>query len=271
MDVDVDLSSSTMPAIPVSDPSDPRLADYRDLKDNRLNQDTGKLIAESEGVVRMLLASPLTTVSVLLSPTRHESLAATLASHPDLPVYVAPQPILDAITGFHVHRGCLALALRPRSPVLPADTRRLLVLEDLVDVDNLGSLIRSGAALGADGVLLSPQCADPYYRKAIRTSTGHVFTLPIVRAQRWPAALDALRSTHQVVGLTLSPRAIPLTQWQPRERVALVLGTEGTGLSEAAVAACDLEVTIPMHRADSLNVAVAGAIVLHHLGAHLAV
>ncbi len=253
--------------VPIGDADDPRLLDYRELKERRLAEDSGKLVAESELVVKKLLESGLRVVSVLVAPPRLAALEPALrAAEGDYPVYLASQEILDRVVGFHVHRGCLAVALRPAAPRLPDELETLVVLEDLVDVDNLGSLVRNAAALGGEALLLSPRCADPYYRKAVRTSTGHVFAMPIVRARSWPGELAALKPRFQLLALTLSERARPLHELALSPRVALVLGTEGRGLSPEAVAACDVEVTIPMApRADSLNVATAGALALYQL------
>lgn len=254
----------TVPHIePIDDPCDERLAPFRELKEARLAREQGLFIAESEVVVRKLLASPLVTRAVLVTPTRLVSLAPHLGS--GYPVYVAPQGVMDDVAGFHVHRGCLAAAERPHAG-LPPHARRVVVLEDLVDVDNVGSLVRNAAAFGADAVLLSPGCADPFYRKAVRTSAGHVFTLPVVRASAWPGDLEALGRDFTLVGMVVDPGTPSIAALPSLERAALVLGTEGTGLSRAARGVCHHLVTIPMAPvADSLNVAVAGAVALYAL------
>ncbi len=249
---------------PIDDPDDPRLVDYRELKEHRLREESGKLVAESERVVQKLLASSLTVHSVLLTPTRLASLKTSLCG--TYPVYVASQAVLDTIVGFHFHRGCLAVAARPSAATIPPGARCVVVLEDLVDVDNLGTMVRNAAAFGADAVLLSPRCADPFYRKAIRTSTGHVFFVPIVRAQSWPTALVELKRRMRLLGTSLSPRAKPLAHLQAPAQVAVLFGSEGNGLSEAAAALCDELITVPMAPpADSLNVSAAGAVVLYQL------
>ena len=254
----------------VTDPADERLADYRQLKEHRLGEESGKFIAESELVVRKLLASPFEVSSVLVTAPRLRALeaAGALAGRPALPVMVVPQEVMDGVAGFHVHRGCLAVGRRPDAAVVPAGARAVVVLEDLVDVDNLGAMARNAAALGADALVLSPRCADPFYRKAIRVSAGSVFFLPIVRAARWPEDLVALRQSH---GLTLLAAvvggdAVPVTAMKAPERFALVLGSEGPGLAAGTRDACDVRVTIPMAAgADSLNVATAGAVMLFEL------
>jgi tRNA G18 (ribose-2'-O)-methylase SpoU len=145
----------------------------------------------------------------------------------------------------------------------------VVVLVDLVDVDNLGAMARNAAAFGADAMLLSPRCADPFYRKAVRTSAGAVLSLPIIRATRWPDDVLALRDQgFALVGAVLDERAIPLAGFVPPARLAILFGSEGPGLDEATKRACDTLVTIPMAKSpavDSLNVATAGAVVLYHI------
>jgi tRNA G18 (ribose-2'-O)-methylase SpoU len=252
----------SLPAIEIRDPDDPRLVDYRSLKERHLNAEGGRFVAESERVVRRLVASGLGVRSVLLTAPRLATLADALAG--PFPVFLAAQPVLDAIAGFHVHRGCLAIGERPPPPPLPRGARALVVAEDLSDVDNLGALARHAAAFGADALVLSPRCADPFYRKAIRVSLGAVFNLPIARASAWPGDLEALRDDGvTILGAVVEPGAIPLARFEAPARFALLLGAEGPGLSGAARAACDHLVTIPMSAgADSLNVATAGAIFL---------
>jgi tRNA G18 (ribose-2'-O)-methylase SpoU len=275
------------PRFEVTDADDPRLADYRALKERHLNAESGRFVAESERVVRRLLASSLRVCSVLVTPPRLRALEDALAApdvtgprplhallapsppRPDFPVYVATQEVLDAIAGFHVHRGCLAIGERPTARALRADARGVVVLEDLVDVDNLGGIARNAAAFGADALVLSPRCADPFYRKAIRVSLGAVFDLPIVRLARWPDDLDVLRQLGlSLVASVVSPAATPLPRFRAPPRWALLLGAEGPGLSPGAVLKCDESVTIPMSTstgADSLNVATAAAVMLYAL------
>ncbi len=253
-----------LPPIEIADPDDPRVAGYRALKERAVIEG-GRFVAESERVVRRLIESGLGVESVLLTAPRLATLADALSG--PFPVYLAPQEVLDGVAGFHVHRGCLALGVRPPARPLPQDARTIVALEDLTDVDNLGAIARHAAAFGADALLLSPRCADPFYRKAIRVSLGAVFVLPIVRATSWPDELDRLRGEGiQVVGAVLDPDATPLDRFARPPRVAVVLGAEGPGLTAAARAACDLRVTIPMSpQADSLNVATAAAIFLYAL------
>jgi tRNA G18 (ribose-2'-O)-methylase SpoU len=263
------------PPFEITDADDPRLADYRALKERHLNAESGRFVAESERVVRRLLASHLRVHSVLATPPRLRALEDALGrdapgpARDGLPIYVAEQAVVDAIAGFHVHRGCLAIGERPAARALPADARGVVVLEDLVDVDNLGGIARNAAAFGADALVLSPRCADPFYRKAIRVSLGAVFDLPIVRLARWPDDLDLLRKLgFSLLAAVLSPTATPLPRFAPPARWALLLGAEGPGLSPEAVLRCHHSVTIPMSTstgADSLNVATAAAVMLYGL------
>ncbi len=255
----------SLPPIAIDDAADPRLRDYRALKEHRLTAEGGRFVAESERVVRRLIGSGLPVQSVLLTAPRLATLADALAG--PFPVYLASQEVLDGVAGFHVHRGCLAIGARPPVARIPAGARAVLVLEDLTDVDNLGAIARHAAAFGADALLLSPRSADPFYRKAIRVSLGAVFTLPIVRAERWPDALADLRADGlALVAAVVAPDATPLSRFPAPARFALLLGAEGPGLSAAARAACDHQVTIPMGPgADSLNVATAAAIFLYAL------
>jgi tRNA G18 (ribose-2'-O)-methylase SpoU len=253
-----------LPPIEIADADDPRVAGYRTLKERAVIEG-GRFVAESERVVRRLIETGLGVESVLLTAPRLATLADALAG--PFPVYLAPQDVLDGVAGFHVHRGCLALGVRPPAPQLPPDARTIVALEDLTDVDNLGAIARHAAAFGADALLMSPRCADPFYRKAIRVSLGAVFALPMVRAGAWPGELARLRDDGiQVVGAVLDAHATPLDRFARPPRMALLLGAEGPGLSAAARAACDHLVTIPMSpQADSLNVATAAAIFLYAL------
>jgi tRNA G18 (ribose-2'-O)-methylase SpoU len=250
---------------------DARLADYRDLQDRRLGEQSGRFIAESEMVVRKLLAAGLPIESMLLTAPRLASLESAIAAAPgDFPVFMVPQPVMDQIAGYHVHRGCLAIAGRPRHEAIPPGARLVVVLVDLVDVDNLGAIARNAAAFGVDALLLSPRCADPFYRKAVRTSAGAVLSLPIVRARRWPDDLSDLRSSRgfSLVGAVLAEDAKPLATFEPAERVALLFGAEGPGLDATMQRLCDHRVTVPMAKApgvDSLNVATASAVFLYQI------
>jgi tRNA G18 (ribose-2'-O)-methylase SpoU len=249
---------------------DPRLADYRDLQDQRLGPESGRFIAESEIVVRKLIAARLRIHSLLLTAPRLAALEPALAAaEGGVPVFLVPQTVMDRIAGFHVHRGCLAIAQRPCWAALPPQARTVVVLVDLVDVDNLGSIARNAAAFGVDAILLSPRSADPFYRKAVRTSAGAVFSLPIVRAASWPDDLLALRERgFALVAAVLGDDALPLASFVAPERRAILFGSEGPGLEPSIQRLCDHRVTIPMAKSpgvDSLNVATASAVFLYHI------
>ncbi len=266
---------------PVTDPADPRLADYVSLTDvalrSRHEPAKGLYIAESSTVLERALRAGHRPRSVLLAPRWVPDLERMLAAQPDdgtsVPVLVADEPVLEAITGFHVHRGALAAMHRPPLPSVAdvlagarggAGARRVAVLEDVVDHTNVGAAFRSAAALGVDAVLVTPRCADPLYRRSVRVSMGTVFQVPWTRIDPWPDGIDLLRDHGFVtVSLALADDAITLDDLvaDPPERLALVLGAEGHGLKPATVAASDLVVRIPMAGGvDSLNVAAAGAV-----------
>lgn len=265
---------------PVTDRDDPRLRDYVGLTDvalrTRVEPANGLYIAESSTVLGRALRAGHRPRSVLLAPRWLPDLEAMLADVPGddaVPVYVAEEAVLEAITGFHVHRGALAAMHRPDLPSVAdvlasarggAGARRVAVLEDLVDHTNVGAAFRSAAALGVDAVLVTPRCADPLYRRSVRVSMGTVFQVPWTRIDPWPDGVATLRAAGFVTAsLALSDDAVSLDELvaDPPERLALVLGTEGDGLSPAAVAAGDLTVRIPMAGGvDSLNVAAAAAV-----------
>jgi tRNA G18 (ribose-2'-O)-methylase SpoU len=190
----------------------------------------------------------------------------------DAPLYTATPRVLEAITGFHVHRGVLASfhrrPLRSVEEVL-AGARRLAILEGLNSHTNLGALFRSAAALGIDAVLLSPTCADPLYRRSVRVSMGEVLAIPYAKAEPWPTALETVRAAgFTVLAMTPADDAVPLQRLtaEQRQQPALLLGAEGPGLTRQALAASDLPVAIPMrHDVDSLNVATAAAIAFWEL------
>ena len=260
---------------PVTDPADERLADYVSLTDvalrSRQEPAKGLYIAESSTVLGRALAAGHRPRSVLLSPRWLPDLERLLAGLPAddgvVPVYVAEEPVLEAITGFHVHRGALAAMHRPvLEPVaaLLAGARRVAVLEDIVDHTNVGAAFRSAAALGVDAVLVTPRCADPLYRRSVRVSMGTVFQVPWTRIEPWPDGISVLREAGFVTAaLALSDDSITLDALvaDPPDRLALVLGAEGHGLKPVTVAESDLVVRIPMAGGvDSLNVAAAAAV-----------
>ncbi|NHI18373.1 RNA methyltransferase [Phycicoccus endophyticus] len=257
----------------IEDAADPRLADYVSLTDvalrRRLEPAGGLYVAESEKVIRRALEAGHRPRSYLMAERWLSDLADVVADaqRDRVPVYVGEHEVIERLTGFHLHRGALAAMHRPPLPPLGqvlADARRVLVLEDVVDHTNVGAVFRSAAALGMDAVLVTPRCADPLYRRSVRVSMGTVFQVPWTRVDPWPGGVEALRGLgFHVAALALSPDAVTLDALagDPPERLALVLGTEGDGLSPRTVAAVDTVVRIPMAGGvDSLNVAAAGAV-----------
>lgn len=267
--------------IEIRDPADSRLSDYLGLTDvalrRRLEPAGGLYIAESEKVIRRALAAGHRARSFLMAPRWLADLADLVsdAEAEGIPVFVGEHAVIEGITGFHLHRGALAAMHRPTLPTVPdllREARRVLVLEDIVDHTNVGAIIRSAAALGMDAVLVTPRCADPLYRRAIRVSMGTVFQVPWTRVDPWPASIDLLRDLgFETVALALRPDAIPLERYAaaPADRIALVIGTEGDGLSARTLGQVDTVVTIPMAGGvDSLNVAAASAVAAWSLRVH---
>jgi tRNA G18 (ribose-2'-O)-methylase SpoU len=253
---------------------DPRIAAYAEIGDHERVRARGLFVAEGRLVVRRLIESPRFEIaSVVVTPAALAGLSDVVDGG-DWPVYVCGQEVVQTLTGIDFHRGCLALGRRPAEP-LPlahfAGARCLLALEGVGNPDNLGGLFRVGAAFGVDGVLLAPSCADPFYRKSIRTSVGHVLRVPFTTIDRWPASLDSLRAAGlHVVALTPDPGAIPLREFAAAltadARTILLLGAEGSGLTPEAMRTADHRVRIPMAAdVDSLNVTVAAGIALAFL------
>ena len=248
---------------------DPRLADYRDLRDvtlrKHLEAEHGLFLAEGEKVVRRAVEAGFEPRSFLMAPRWLDGLADVLATT-DAPCYVVSEALAEEVTGFHVHRGALASLERSPLPSVEAvldGARSVLVLEDIVDHTNVGAIFRSGAALGFDAVLLSPRCADPLYRRSIKVAMGAVFALPWTRLADWYDALPALSERgFTTVALTLADDAVPVEEAVAGvDRLALVLGSEGQGLSQRWEQAADRRAIIPMAAGiDSLNVAAATAV-----------
>ena len=252
--------------------ADPRIADYRNVPDRELLRRRGLFVAEGRLVVVRLLASArFRTRSVMLTEAAHTALATDLRLRPDLPVYIVPQPLMNEVAGFDIHRGCLAIGERP--PLAPwqgvaSGARVLLMLEGIANADNIGGIFRNASALGAGAVLLDSVSTDPLYRKAIRTSMGAALHVPFARMAPWPDAFDELRrSGVTIAGMTPSPAATPLpdvVRTLQGRRVAILLGHEGEGLTPGAAARCDVLARIPMRDdVDSLNVATAAGIALY--------
>lgn len=264
-----------MALIRIDSLDDPRVADYRHVADPAYLQDRSLFVAEGRLVVARLITLPQWTLhSILVTKAAADSLAATL-NRSTAPVYVADQSLMNAVAGFDIHRGCLALAARQpaRTLDLAAANRaqRALILEGISNPDNVGGLFRSAEAFGVDLVVLGPGCGDPLYRKAIRTSMASTLAVPFVRAGGWPDAIGVLRASRfQVIALTPSHDASPIADIAPAgPKVALLAGAEGAGLSEPAMNAADRRARIPMSGAiDSLNVTTAASIGLYHFSLH---
>jgi tRNA G18 (ribose-2'-O)-methylase SpoU len=258
--------------IEINDPADPRLDDFRDLStaDRRPDRPGGRglVIAEGVVVVERLLASPYPVRGLLGVRRRIEALDL---SDLDVPAYVTSAEVMASVVGFHLNRGVLAAA--DRAPAVSFDeladrAQRLAVLEGVGDHENLGSIFRNAAALGVDGVVLGPGCSDPLYRRSVRVSMGHVLRVPFATTDQWPSALNSLRHKgFTVAALTPRASALHLADAGLRgRRVAVLLGSEGPGLTEEAISAADLAVRIPMSSGvDSLNVATAGAVAFYAL------
>lgn len=265
--------------VPVSDPSDPRLTDYTRLRDVNLRRsleaEHGLFVAEGEKVIRRAVAAGHPVRSLLMARRWYEPLADVLDGV-DAPVYVVDDATMESLTGFQVHRGALASLERlplPDVGAVLAGARRVLVLEDLVDHANVGSIFRCAAALGIDAVVLSPRCADPLYRRAVKVSMGAVFAIPYARMDDWHHGLGGLRAAgFTLLALTPDQSAAPLDKAPTGDRVALMLGSEGDGLSSRWLHEADEPVCIPMSPdamsagVDSLNVTAAAAIACHTLG-----
>lgn len=262
----------------ITDPADPCLSDYVGLTDvalrSRTEPERGLFIAESTSVIERALEVGVRPRSFLMEDKWWEPLQSLLegadaGEKGSIPVYLADREVLQAITGFNVHRGALASMHRPPLPevedLVPATGRCLVaVLEDIVDHTNVGAIFRSVAALGADAVLVTPRCADPLYRRSVRVSMGTVFQVPWTRIPEWPSGADLLRDLgFTVAALALTPEAVALDDVELPERTVIVLGTEGDGISARGLAAADLHVRIPMAGGvDSLNVAAAAAVAM---------
>jgi tRNA G18 (ribose-2'-O)-methylase SpoU len=252
---------------------DDRLSSYWAVSEPELARREGLFVAEGRMVVRRLLASPtIVTRSVLVTPPALAALTDVLDNKANLTVFSVPQVVLNQVAGFNIHRGCLALAERPAPRTwqdVAEGATRLVVLEQVGDADNIGSAFRCAAAFGA-GILLGPSYADPFYRKAIRTSMAATLAVPFAHAQPWPDVLTALGGDGwDVIGLT--PRADEPPLWEAaagarRARTALVFGHEGDGLSASALQACTHLARIPMAPGvDSLNVGVSIGVALYEV------
>ncbi|HET6627019.1 MAG TPA: RNA methyltransferase [Nocardioidaceae bacterium] len=261
--------------IHLDDPADPRLADYRDLRDVELRKhveaEHGLFLAEGEKVVRRAVEAGFTPRSFLMAPRWLDGLSDVLDSV-DATCYVVSEDLAEQVTGFHVHRGALAslrrAPLRPAAEVLDG-ARTVVALENVVDHTNVGAIFRSAAALGVDAILLSPRCADPLYRRAIKVAMGAVFSVPYARMEDWYDGVATLSAAgFTTVALTPAEDAVDIEQAVAGvEKVALLMGSEGPGLSARWMRSADVRAVIPMAAGiDSLNVAAATAVACYVLG-----
>lgn len=260
-----------MPRIPIDDVNDPRLAPYRELNQRNLTRWSGQFIAEGDKVVERLIQSRFAVDSLLAEPAQADRFEALLL--PQTPIYVVSRQMLEATIGFNFHRGVLACGRRKPGLTIQqmlaeaGDGRSIIVvLPDVQDPTNLGSIIRSAAGFGATGVLLGPHCADPLSRRVLRVSMASSLELPIVETRNLTGELQALHAAgYELLATVLDADAEPLAAAPKARRLALLFGSEGHGLSRELVGQCDRRVTIPMqHGTDSLNVAVATAVILYH-------
>lgn len=261
-----------MDPVYIDDPADPRIQPYANIKERDLVGRQGRFVAEGKVVLNVLFgAGRFTAESVLLLENRLAGMAASLAlAPPDVPVYVAPQTVLDAVAGFHMHRGILAIGRKreldtPGALLANLPSRALVVaLVGISNHDNMGAIFRNCAAFGADAVLLDPTCCDPLYRKAIRVSVGATLKVPFATAQTSEDLVAGL-ATHGFSQLALSPRGKTECRAAGRTpRLALYFGTEGEGLPKALLDRLDTVRIAMADGFDSLNVAAASAIALHH-------
>jgi len=260
--------------IHISSLDDPRVALYRNLKDRALDRSGKFFIAEGEYILRRLLKSDFPVESVLLADRRVEEIAPIVPA--SVPVYAAPSEQMQRILGMKFHSGVVACGRRkpPRgidevllAPSAAPAHMMLVVLPDISNVENLGSLIRLSAGFGADALMLGPQCHDPFWRQSIRVSMGTIFRLPLIQSQDLPRDLKRLQSEWgvELIATVLDPSSQPLAEARGSDRMGLLFGGEAQGLSAEIVSACDRRVTIPMKLGtDSLNVAVAAGIFLYH-------
>jgi tRNA G18 (ribose-2'-O)-methylase SpoU len=263
--------------IRISDPDDPRLGDYVRLRDatlrRHLESAEGLFIAEGDKVIRRAVEAGYRPRSFLLAERWLAGLQDVIERWPDIAVYLVSESLAEQVTGFHVHRGALASFHRIQCHTVGdlLQCRRLVILEDIVDHTNVGAILRNAAALGWDGALLSPRTADPLYRRAIKVSMGAVFSLPWARLEGWSTAPERLTAAgFTTVALTLGAQAMDLGRLavtlSPDQRLAIMLGTEGAGLSSRWTVGATVRATIPMAAGiDSLNVAAASAIACYVL------
>lgn len=268
--------------VPLTDLSAPELAPYAQLTHaqlrSRRDPRRGIFIAESANVISSALNAGCQPLSLLMEQRQLNALSPCfLDRFGDIPIYTAPRQTLSQLTGYELTRGILCAMRRPALPApeqLCRGARRLAVLENITDATNVGAIFRSAAALGMDGVLVTPSCCDPFYRRSLRVSMGTVFQIPWAwtgeDSSQWPQpGLSQLKELgFQTVAMALSHRSIPIDHpaLAQADKLAVILGSEGSGLSEQTIGECDYVAKIPMcHGVDSLNVAAAGAVIFWQL------
>ena len=260
----------------VEDLQDSRLDEYLRLSEAhlrmRIDVENGLYIAESTKVVQRAINAGHVPRSFLLAEKHLGQLTEEFNRFPTAPIFIGDDRQLEDLVGFHLHRGAMAAMNRPEPLDLDKvleNSSRIAILEDIADHTNLGAIIRSASGLGVDAVLLTPKCVDPWYRRSARVSMGTVFDLPWVRLESWPQDLDKLKSHgYELLAMELTEDAVALNDVHlaPGQKVAMILGNEGRGVTQEALGAVDRTVIIPMHRdVDSLNVGAASAIAFWHL------
>ncbi len=265
--------------IPISSLNDPRIDLYRNVRDRDLYGRGGVFLAETEMVVKRLLATPHRLRSLLLSPTRYEAMKQLLDALPDdIPIFVAELETMCEIAGFHVHRGVLAIGTRPPTEELSlsfvmhrfnaVEPLTLLLAEGITNVDNMGSLFRTAAGFGVDAVVLDQACCDPLYRKSVRVSMGHVLSVPYAICTNWQDALRSLKDQWgvSILGAETCDHSEPIWKMPHPERSAILVGSEAHGLRAETLQQCDFLGEIPMHgMVPSVNVVMAAAVCLYEL------
>ena len=268
--------------IHITDFSDPALDVYVRLTGtqlrNKLEPEKGIFIAESPTVIKVAMQGGCEPISLLTEERLiNGAVAGIIEKCGDITIYTADRELLTKMTGFELTRGALCAMRRPALPSveeLLKDARRVAVLEEVADSTNIGALFRSAAALGIDAVLVTPTCCDPLCRRAVRVSMGTVFLVPWTKIGEspddWPEkGLEALKNLgFKTVAMALTDKTVSIDdpKLKAEKKLAIILGTEGTGLTQSTIAGCDYTVKIPMkHGVDSLNVAAAGAIAFYEL------
>lgn len=260
-----------MPLIPVTSIDDPRLTCYRDLPRSNLTRQSGLFVAEGEKVVERLIASNFVVANILAEPAFADRYAPRVPR--DTPIYVVSRELMEGTIGFNFHRGVLACGRRKPSPQITDVVSKLsrpkatvVVCPDVQDPTNLGSIIRSTAAFGCDAIILGNRCADPFSRRVLRVSMGAVLQLPVVQCPDLADELKALACAHfELIAAVIDSAAEQLTTAGRSDRLAILLGSEGHGLAPHWLQLAHRRVTIPMEvGVDSLNVAVAAAVLLYH-------